>query len=276
MASSMTTHTDLQLAIELQHKENVNFIALNALSPGRIEQIRAFEDDCQNARSTTTANELQEIFNDIRIQEYNDQNFARRLAVPPLPPLAPLEDHSFVRNTMSILSNESSLKSTGENMQPADFDQVKQLSSNFKELSLSSRYLNQSANSQYPLKSTGESFSPQFNKFIMNEDNRSLANYREAVDKLPKAFPQHMVRKECEVCQELVERYSLFPCGHNYCNMCITKVFKSAIGDRSLIPEKCCRVEIDQNLAEYVLETDDFNRFREILHEVETKEKMYW
>jgi hypothetical protein len=55
--------------------------------------------------------------------------------------------------------------------------------------------------------------------------------------------------------------------------MCIAKVFQSAIGDRSLIPIKCCRVEIDQNIAEYVLDTDDFNRFREILHEVETKEK---
>jgi hypothetical protein len=39
----MTTQTDLQLAIELQHKENINFIAMNALS--RIEQIKAFEND---------------------------------------------------------------------------------------------------------------------------------------------------------------------------------------------------------------------------------------
>jgi hypothetical protein len=125
-------------------------------------------------------------------------------------------------------------------------------------------------------KSHQDSMLPQFNKLLINEDDRGLANHKEEVGKLPKAFPRHMIRKECEICQELVERYSLFPCGHNYFNMCITKVFKSAIGDRSLIPIKCCRVEIDQNLAEYVLETYDFNRFQESLHEVDTKKKMYW
>jgi hypothetical protein len=275
----MTAQTDLELAIDLQHRENMNFIATNALSPGRMEQIRSFEADCQSARSMTTAIELQETFDKLRIQECNDQNFARRLAglptrvVPPLAPLAPLSELNPLPKSDLPFLRKSLLKSTREHLLPANLNQVNRLSSlpNLQSLpDLNATYLSS-------LKSTGESTSyTQFNQLGIYEESKSLDYLKEDKDKLAKAFPRQKVKKNCEVCRELVEMYSLFPCGHNYCNMCIAKVFQSAIGDRSLIPIKCCRVEIDQNLAEYVLSTDDFNKFREILHEVETKEKMYW
>jgi hypothetical protein len=272
----MSAQTDLQLAIDLQHRENMNFIATNALSSGRMEQIRSFEADCQSARSMTIATELQETFEKLRIQEYNDQMFARRLAglptplVPPLAPLAPISKlNPLPKSGLSFL-RKSLLKRTGNSLLPSNPNQVNRLSSLPNVQSLPD--LN--ATSLYSLKSTGESTSyTQFNQLRINEDSGSLEYLKEDKDKLAKAFPRQKVKKNCEVCRELVEMYSLFPCGHNYCNMCIAKVFQSAIGDRSLIPIKCCRVEIDQNIAEYVLDTDDFNRFREILHEVETKEK---
>lgn len=248
---------------------------------------KAFDDDCQSVLSATTANDIQETFEKLRLQEFNDQNLARRLANHPEPPLAPLrtlQDH---------------LKSTGESIISANFNQLN-VHDNYKSLADRDRQSESNLAQDYfknpklhlpyefSLKSTGEStfraLSAQHNQHKTHNDYKSsnsfsdqrLADRKEKADKLIATFPQQKIKKVCEVCRESVDRYSVFPCGHIYCNMCTAKVFKSAIGDRSLLPIKCCRVEVDQNLAKLVLDSDDLNKFREILHEVETKEKMYW
>jgi hypothetical protein len=287
---------DLKYAIQLQHSENMSFMALNALSTGRMEQVKAFEADCQIVLSATTANELQRTeYNDQnqarRFQEYNDHNLARRLANPPHPPLAPLSplqdilispDLQFARTPTQPKEalSKSSLKSTGGSELAARFNQLSlavetcasasNLSANtaiiFKH-SLDSHQPREILSEELNLKSTGEEvlsihYKPMDNMLMPRQSEKDiLADRKEEEDKLLRLFPLQGIKKDCEVCRESVERYSVFPCSHIYCSSCLAKLFQSAIIDRSLMPIKCCRVEIDQNLAGLVLITAEYKNF---------------
>ena len=83
--------------------------------------------------------------------------------------------------------------------------------------------------------------------------------------------------KTCVVCDEKTYFYAEAPCKdcHVHCSDCLTKLFTNAMLDRSLLPVRCCKVEMDQNLARYVLTVEDFEKFAQIQYEEQTVNKMY-
>jgi hypothetical protein len=89
---------------------------------------------------------------------------------------------------------------------------------------------------------------------------------------------EHNIRAECVVCASVTYSYAELPCSEKckYCVSCLTKTFKLAVQDRSLIPVKCHKTQIDQNLAELVLDNVEITRFRQFLREDGTVNKMYW
>lgn len=81
---------------------------------------------------------------------------------------------------------------------------------------------------------------------------------------------------KCAVCGGTAELAFTLPCQHNYCRQCTTKFFMSAIQDTSLIPIRCCRMEIDQSIARDVLDDENYFKFKQYLKEATCKNKMYW
>ena len=85
------------------------------------------------------------------------------------------------------------------------------------------------------------------------------------------------VAKVCVSCDIETSTYAEAPCadGHVFCAKCLATLFTHAIADRSLMPIKCCKVEMDQNLARFVLPEADFEKFQQIGYELSTHNKMY-
>jgi hypothetical protein len=89
---------------------------------------------------------------------------------------------------------------------------------------------------------------------------------------------EKQVAKVCVSCDTESYIYAEAPCadGHVFCNNCLAKLFSNAIVDRSLLPIRCCRIEMDQNVARFVLSEAEFESFAQIQYEEETKNKMFW
>ncbi len=83
-------------------------------------------------------------------------------------------------------------------------------------------------------------------------------------------------RQVCAVCMEKKRLVYNFPCGHVHCNDCTAQIFRRALDDRSLLPVRCCRQEVDQSLSLQVLPSDESRKFDLAVEEARATNKMYW
>lgn len=83
-------------------------------------------------------------------------------------------------------------------------------------------------------------------------------------------------KKECVVCFEKRSTVYQFPCGHMHCHDCTAQIFRLAVTDRSLLPVRCCRAEVDQSLSKLVLGKKELRVFDQALEEARATNKMYW
>ena len=81
---------------------------------------------------------------------------------------------------------------------------------------------------------------------------------------------------ECYACADKFPELYSFPCKHRICKDCLLHLVESAIKDRSLLPLKCCRLEIDPNCCELVLPPGKkLDKFRQFIREASASRKCY-
>lgn len=83
-------------------------------------------------------------------------------------------------------------------------------------------------------------------------------------------------KRECVVCFEMRSTVYQFPCGHLHCHDCTAQIFRHAVSDRSLLPIRCCKAEVDQSLSRLVLSGKELRIFEQALEEARAVNKMYW
>lgn len=83
-------------------------------------------------------------------------------------------------------------------------------------------------------------------------------------------------RSECVCCANDQRCTLKFPCGHLYCRSCIATLFNNSLKDRSLIPVRCCNINIDQSWHQLVLTREDQGAFAQALEEAQATNQMYW
>lgn len=81
---------------------------------------------------------------------------------------------------------------------------------------------------------------------------------------------------ECAGCLETHDQRFTLPCGHSYCKDCVRGFFLAALGERSLMPVRCCGKRIDQRLRRVVLNLKECAQFELALEELEAPNKLYW
>lgn len=59
-------------------------------------------------------------------------------------------------------------------------------------------------------------------------------------------------RSICNVCFE-VEHIVKLACDHSMCIQCLSTLFRKSCSDYSLMPPKCCQLEIDCHLVDHLL-----------------------
>ncbi|ETN09361.1 hypothetical protein PPTG_11782 [Phytophthora nicotianae INRA-310] len=62
------------------------------------------------------------------------------------------------------------------------------------------------------------------------------------------------------------------PCGHNYCQPCLLRMCRLALGDRALVPLRCCKKELpDDYVREALDKDDDFAKYQQLVREKDWK-----
>lgn len=86
-----------------------------------------------------------------------------------------------------------------------------------------------------------------------------------------------LVVGRCDGCyEEKPKELHKLNCEHKHCTECITRIFKTASKDKSLLPVKCCKIPLDQNIAEAFLNPAEWKQYKSLLDEVMIKNKMFW
>jgi len=80
--------------------------------------------------------------------------------------------------------------------------------------------------------------------------------------------------EKCDSCGEKLVEYYL-PCNHKYCFVCLEKLFRTSLTDRSLLPPKCCRLEIDPYIGKKFFNDKEYEKFTQLILECSAVEKMY-
>ena len=82
--------------------------------------------------------------------------------------------------------------------------------------------------------------------------------------------------KTCAICYDSNDDVKELPCGTPWCKTCFRRLVESAAKDRSLVPLKCCKVDIDPNIAREFLDSNQFIRLMTWTEEAGIDEnKMY-
>ena len=80
-------------------------------------------------------------------------------------------------------------------------------------------------------------------------------------------FRQEAFQEEgmCTVCAEGALRVMELGCSHKYCYQCLKTLFERSLQDTTLMPPRCCKVEIDPNIAPYFLpDEEDLAKFHKM------------
>mmetsp|Transcript_13921 Transcript_13921/g.19932 ORF Transcript_13921/g.19932 Transcript_13921/m.19932 type:complete len:555 (+) Transcript_13921:328-1992(+) len=79
----------------------------------------------------------------------------------------------------------------------------------------------------------------------------------------------------CNVCFEESRRGFILPCAHPYCVQCMTSYFQRALQDMSLLPLRCCEIEIDIQAAPLLMSKSDAMHLLARSSELQVTNKMY-
>ena len=79
----------------------------------------------------------------------------------------------------------------------------------------------------------------------------------------------------CESCYDEQVRGVDLACEHMFCVGCMRSLFRTALGDSSLLPLRCCEVPIDMNIGHDILEPDEADLLISRMTELEATNKMY-
>lgn len=81
-------------------------------------------------------------------------------------------------------------------------------------------------------------------------------------------IPGYM-KSTCVSCSKAQTTQSLFvtPCHHLYCHMCIKRMARLALKDRSLIPLRCCKKEFPMEYVQQVISKKDYQMYQQFLSE---------
>lgn len=79
----------------------------------------------------------------------------------------------------------------------------------------------------------------------------------------------------CSVCYENNLPGFDLPCVHSTCKQCMAGLMRTAIGDASLLPLKCCEIPIDMNISSLCLKRRDRDKFLCRVIENEAENKMH-
>jgi hypothetical protein len=81
--------------------------------------------------------------------------------------------------------------------------------------------------------------------------------------------------ERCNVCYEENIKGVLLACDHPYCVPCLRNLFQTVLADSSLLPIRCCEIEIDTSIALILLSRKDSEALIRRIDEFEAKNKMY-
>ncbi|CAD6500646.1 BgTH12-06355 [Blumeria graminis f. sp. triticale] len=85
-------------------------------------------------------------------------------------------------------------------------------------------------------------------------------------------------RNNCTACQNLLPSNILVrcPCSHDYCEDCLSDLFRASITDESLFPPRCCKqpIVLNSRVSE-ILSSELVDRFEEKKIEIETPDRTY-
>ena len=84
-------------------------------------------------------------------------------------------------------------------------------------------------------------------------------------------------RHECASCGEHKRAFETFraPCGHYYCQECLTQLFELSTTDETLFPPRCCRQGIPLTLVRLYLSGELVQRFQKKTVEFRTSDRTY-
>ena len=82
--------------------------------------------------------------------------------------------------------------------------------------------------------------------------------------------------EKCSGCYEIASEYTAFSCKHVNCYRCLKELFLHALKDRSLVPLKCCRVEIDFSAYKTLLTPSEQRKLESFYTESLVTRKMFW
>ena len=84
-------------------------------------------------------------------------------------------------------------------------------------------------------------------------------------------------RHECASCGDHKRAFETFraPCGHYYCQECLTQLFELATTDETLFPPRCCRQGIPLTLVRLYLSGELVQRFQKKTVEFRTRNRTY-
>ena len=84
-------------------------------------------------------------------------------------------------------------------------------------------------------------------------------------------------RHECTSCGEHKRSFETFraPCGHHYCQECLTQLFELSTTDETLFPPRCCRQGIPLTLVRLYLSGELVQRFQKKTVEFRTSDRTY-
>eukprot|EP00927_Polykrikos_kofoidii_P050184 TRINITY_DN44103_c0_g1_i1.p1 TRINITY_DN44103_c0_g1~~TRINITY_DN44103_c0_g1_i1.p1 ORF type:complete len:748 (-),score=82.47 TRINITY_DN44103_c0_g1_i1:59-2236(-) len=88
------------------------------------------------------------------------------------------------------------------------------------------------------------------------------------------AASAHHAPGRCSSCMES-KLVVTVACKHSYCEECLRQLFENACNDRTLIPVRCCREQLDLQHAARVLSIASFDLLRDRTEEQNAKDKMY-
>jgi hypothetical protein len=90
---------------------------------------------------------------------------------------------------------------------------------------------------------------------IIDIDNYNILKSEKFINKIIS-----INEKECNSCFEKNINVINLPCSHIYCDCCMRNLFLLSLNDISLLPVRCCKIEVDINMAKELLTRDDFNK----------------
>ncbi|MCJ1464974.1 hypothetical protein MMC07_003589 [Pseudocyphellaria aurata] len=89
--------------------------------------------------------------------------------------------------------------------------------------------------------------------------------------------PSAVALRRCSICYSEKPLFEIFrtPCGHDYCQECLSTLFQLATTDETLFPPRCCRQQIPLQLAKLYLSSALIRTFEEKSIEFKSPNRTY-